>query len=328
MAQADSSLDRSASVVLSTLCPYFDLLAIAERNLGLSTGYQSNLSDWAANYGTDQSAIGACSFAPGTPRYIASLSTPEPPPSLQVACGSYFGTSADIMYPRLLYVDGDPIGTDHANTSRYESPRTSSLLSMTKPGWPSVSVGTEANSNAFASSHSFQPITQTSPLDQAQAVPLALKPSDYREASTLGGSRPAAYSSLRSTTAAVSSRGPAVYSTAPDLGRVGDWPDSPSPISGGLAIAKSIQQASPPIEQAPEGARNMPGDHEIGQSPLGSSDADNGATTVRGDVFLDGLHLGRWIVDRLTATAERPRSGTTGFDPRMSITWPGAPLTI
>lgn len=42
-----------------------------------------------------------------------------------------------------------------------------------------------------------------------------------------------------------------------------------------------------------------------------------------GDVFLDGTRLGHWIATNLSRSAGRPPSGTTGFDPRLGVTWPG-----
>lgn len=42
-----------------------------------------------------------------------------------------------------------------------------------------------------------------------------------------------------------------------------------------------------------------------------------------GDVFLDGTRLGHWIATSLARSAGRPPSGTTGFDPRLGVTWPG-----
>lgn len=66
----------------------------------------------------------------------------------------------------------------------------------------------------------------------------------------------------------------------------------------------------------------------IEQSSVSRSLNDNRNTNVHGDLFLDGIHLGRWVVDQLNRAAERPQTGTTGFDPRMSITWPGAPVAV
>ena len=45
-----------------------------------------------------------------------------------------------------------------------------------------------------------------------------------------------------------------------------------------------------------------------------------------GDVYLDGTRLGRWISDRLARDASRPQAGGVGFDPRMTLAWPGPPI--
>jgi hypothetical protein len=47
----------------------------------------------------------------------------------------------------------------------------------------------------------------------------------------------------------------------------------------------------------------------------------------QGDVYVDGSRLGRWMTDRLVRAADLPRSAATGFDPRMTATWPGAPVS-
>jgi hypothetical protein len=49
------------------------------------------------------------------------------------------------------------------------------------------------------------------------------------------------------------------------------------------------------------------------------------STTSQGDIYVDGSRLGRWMTDRLAKAAELPRATMTGFDPRMTPTWPGAP---
>jgi hypothetical protein len=51
------------------------------------------------------------------------------------------------------------------------------------------------------------------------------------------------------------------------------------------------------------------------------------SATLQGDVYVDGSRLGRWMTDRLVKAAELPRAATTGFDPRMTPTWPGAPVS-
>jgi hypothetical protein len=55
--------------------------------------------------------------------------------------------------------------------------------------------------------------------------------------------------------------------------------------------------------------------------------SESSSTALQGDVYVDGSRLGRWMTDRLVKAAELPRAATTGFDPRMTPTWPGAPMS-
>jgi hypothetical protein len=51
------------------------------------------------------------------------------------------------------------------------------------------------------------------------------------------------------------------------------------------------------------------------------------SSVSQGDVYVDGSRLGRWMTTHLAKAAELPRAATTGFDPRMTPTWPGAPVS-
>ena len=51
------------------------------------------------------------------------------------------------------------------------------------------------------------------------------------------------------------------------------------------------------------------------------------ATPSQGDVYVDGSRLGRWMTDHLVKVAELPRAAATGFDPRLTPTWPGASVS-
>jgi len=63
--------------------------------------------------------------------------------------------------------------------------------------------------------------------------------------------------------------------------------------------------------QAVDAAPNAP--------ELSSTNAPTG-----GDVYLDGERLGHWVSNHLAREANRPSYGGTGFDPSLSIAWPGA----
>lgn len=43
----------------------------------------------------------------------------------------------------------------------------------------------------------------------------------------------------------------------------------------------------------------------------------------QGDVFLDGMRMGRWMTEHLARQAGRPPAGGSAFDPRMGIAWTG-----
>jgi hypothetical protein len=47
----------------------------------------------------------------------------------------------------------------------------------------------------------------------------------------------------------------------------------------------------------------------------------------QGMLVLDGAQLGRWVIDHLESSASRPGAMTTGIDPRMNATYPGAPTS-
>jgi len=44
------------------------------------------------------------------------------------------------------------------------------------------------------------------------------------------------------------------------------------------------------------------------------------------ELHLDGAALGRWVTRHLERQVTRPQAGGTGFDPRMTPSWPGAPI--
>lgn len=49
-------------------------------------------------------------------------------------------------------------------------------------------------------------------------------------------------------------------------------------------------------------------------------------SSVQSKIYLDGAALGRWVVAYLEEQVNRPRSGTTAFDPRLSPIFAGAPI--
>jgi hypothetical protein len=49
------------------------------------------------------------------------------------------------------------------------------------------------------------------------------------------------------------------------------------------------------------------------------------AEAQQGTIYLDGVRLGRWIIDHLARHASRPVAGIAGIDPRISASYPNAP---
>ena len=95
-----------------------------------------------------------------------------------------------------------------------------------------------------------------------------------------------------------------------------------APVAGRIRAAANLPGSYLANETVPAGT-------DIQQDPKMSeasdpSDAMSGST--RGSNFLDGAALGRWMMDYLAKEAARPISGMTGADPRVTASYPGAPI--
>ena len=53
-------------------------------------------------------------------------------------------------------------------------------------------------------------------------------------------------------------------------------------------------------------------------------DGSSDATPAMGDVFLDGMRVGRWMAKTLAHEASQPQGGSTFHDPRMGPVFPGS----
>ncbi len=73
--------------------------------------------------------------------------------------------------------------------------------------------------------------------------------------------------------------------------------------------------ASPMVAAAAAPSSTIPDDGQRAQAQ---------SVPLHGDVFLDGVLMGRWMSEHMTREADRPPSGPTGFDARRSPAWPGA----
>jgi hypothetical protein len=58
-------------------------------------------------------------------------------------------------------------------------------------------------------------------------------------------------------------------------------------------------------------------------SPMAPPAHEQEGSAPEGDVYLDGMRVGRWMVDTLSRQAARPPAGRAAFDSRLGLTWPG-----
>jgi hypothetical protein len=59
---------------------------------------------------------------------------------------------------------------------------------------------------------------------------------------------------------------------------------------------------------------------------LPSADLRQSDPPAFAEIHLDGAALGRWVTRHLERQITRPQAGATGFDPRMTPSWAGAPI--
>jgi hypothetical protein len=62
------------------------------------------------------------------------------------------------------------------------------------------------------------------------------------------------------------------------------------------------------------------------QPVVPSVDTSEANRPTHAELHLDGAALGRWVTRYLERQVTRPQAGATGFDPRMSPNWAGAPI--
>ncbi len=97
----------------------------------------------------------------------------------------------------------------------------------------------------------------------------------------------------------------------------------------GMGGAAPAQPATAPAGlvagRLPIPAANDPDDRDA----TGAGDRSSGDTApVQGDVFLDGVLVGRWMCRFLARQAGRDPAGPTGFDPRRNPVLPGATIGL
>lgn len=84
-----------------------------------------------------------------------------------------------------------------------------------------------------------------------------------------------------------------------------------SPIAPTRAIFQATTQPNPTAPSTNPMPSVAPQNQPAAQGP------------ISGDVYLDGSRLGQWMANHLARETARPPTGSTGFDPRMGIVWPG-----
>ena len=128
---------------------------------------------------------------------------------------------------------------------------------------------------------------------------------------------PAAQPAARSAKPATATLTTSLVATAP-------LPASAAPMSSPALVVRQITPAAQSIKSISPSQLT-----QSGSSGLSKVDAaDNAPTPAGGDVFLDGMLMGRWIARHLAREAGLPSSGPTGFDPRRSPERPGATLGV
>jgi hypothetical protein len=119
----------------------------------------------------------------------------------------------------------------------------------------------------------------------------------------------------------------------------------PAPVSTATAPVQGGEQTPPrhlqtptaaPIAFAPASGSSQPAaafsassnpaqpSFSSGSTSYAPPPAQHAAGTTNGNVYLDGERMGHWVANHLSREANRPSYGPSGFDPSLSIAWPGA----
>jgi hypothetical protein len=107
-------------------------------------------------------------------------------------------------------------------------------------------------------------------------------------------------------------------------GTFGHFSAAPIHVSGSQTDAapengstyNHLARSYPKLDNPPQGTPAL--------ADSGSRSAQTDQEPRQGTILLDGMELGRWIVSYLEGQALRPGTMTTGIDPRMTATFPGA----
>lgn len=117
----------------------------------------------------------------------------------------------------------------------------------------------------------------------------------------------------------------------------GQLPAPPSMTSSVIGTSSSNQTLAQSLLAAPSATAQLaavPMDPMVSMlAPRVHNTASTGTPAAaheqqEGVIFLDSSRMGRWIMDHLARQASRAGAGTTGIDPRMGPTYPGAPTGV
>ena len=119
---------------------------------------------------------------------------------------------------------------------------------------------------------------------------------------------------------------PAASTTAPQPSS--PFPPSPAQPPSERYFSPVALRPTAPISSIPPAIR--PDGAETGfkrTAPATASETKSvyNPGVSHGEIILDSARLGRWISDHLARAANRPQSGATGFDSRISPNYAGAP---
>jgi hypothetical protein len=114
-----------------------------------------------------------------------------------------------------------------------------------------------------------------------------------------------------------------------ELGWLSERPGPPPTSSSRLAAPAALEKRDAPVPSnisiAPQQMRLQSQSSELGQNPAASPPTGGDSRPgVGGSLYMDGAQIGRWILDRIADRASRPVSGYSGFDPKLTPSFPGA----
>jgi hypothetical protein len=95
------------------------------------------------------------------------------------------------------------------------------------------------------------------------------------------------------------------------------------------AAASAALWPSAPIAQPQSPRASTPARSDEARkpsTPTGAADPAPVDSPPHAELHLDGAVLGRWVTRHLERQVTRPQAGATGFDPRMTPSWAGAPI--